>query len=114
MGTKISIEYDRAFTDTEANEVVARAAKTFAVLVELGGAYQALPGFAKADLETLNTELQTAIVELKALENQITPVLETIDEKAGDLLPKLQGLYAALKGLLTDDEQLDLLDTIQE
>ena len=35
-------------------------------------------------------------------------------DKAGDLLPSLQGLYAALKGLLTDDEQLDLLETIQE
>jgi ABC-type transporter Mla subunit MlaD len=73
-----------------------------------------LPGFAKADLETLSTELQTALADLKALENQFGPVLETIDEKAGALRPKLQGLYAALKGLLTYDEQLDLLETIQE
>ena len=50
---------------------------------------------------------------MKLLENQITLVLESIDQKSGDLQPKLQGPYAALKGLLTDDEQLDLLDTIQ-
>jgi hypothetical protein len=114
MGTTISIDHDRAFTDGEANDVVARAAKTFAVLAELGGAYDALPGFAKADLEALDTELQTAIAELKDLENQIKPVLATIDVKAGALLPKLQGLYTALKGLLTDDEQFDLLQTIQD
>ena len=50
-----------------------------------GGADDALPGFVKADLETLSTELQTALADVKVLENQFGPVLETIDEKAGAL-----------------------------
>jgi hypothetical protein len=62
MGTDIGVAYDRTFTDSDANAVVARAAKTFAVLVELGGAYDALPGFAKADLEMVYADLQMAIV----------------------------------------------------
>ena len=64
---------------------LSRAAKTFAVLVEFGGADDALPGFVKAALETLSTELQTALADVKVLENQFGPVLETIDEKAGAL-----------------------------
>ena len=112
MATRIEIEYDRQFINSDIQEIVARAAASLNVLAQLGAAYQNLPGLAMAGYQTEADALETALASLNSLIDQIRVLLISIDQMAGPLAAKNKKLLGALRGLLQNAADLVLLDQI--
>lgn len=112
MATRIEIEYDRQFINSEVQAIVARATVTLNVLQQLGVAYQALPGLAMAGYQTETDALETDGTALQALIDQIRPLLIAIDAKARPLDEKNKAALRTLSGLLQTDADRALLDQI--
>lgn len=112
MGTRIDIEYDRQFTDSDVQEIVGRAATTSSVLQQLGADYQSLPGIGKADYDMDLAVLQSDINQLNGLIDQIRPLLVSIDAKTGPLDEKNKAALRTLSGLLQSDADKTLLAQI--
>ena len=112
MATRIELEYDRDFTDSEAAAVVARATLTTNVMVELGPAYQSLPDIAMAAYVAETNSLTSDITAVNALLDQLTPLFTSIDQKARLLDAKNKRALPALRGLLRNDADISLLDQI--
>ena len=112
MATRIEIEYNRIFTDSEAAAISARATVTTDVLEQLGPAYQNLPDIAMAAYVTETNALQADMTALNALIDQIRPLLSSIDLKARLLDEKNKRALPTLRGLLRNDADISLLDQI--
>lgn len=112
MATRIEIEYDRQFINSEVQGIVARATVTLNVLQQLGVAYQGLPGMAMAGYQTETDALETDGTALQALVDQIRPLLIAIDAKARPLDEKNKAALRTLSGLLQTDADRALLDQI--
>ena len=112
MATRIEIEYDRQFINSQVQEIVARSAASLNVLVQLGVTYQTLPGLAMAAYQTEADALETALASLNDLIDQIRVLLISIDGMAGPLSEKNKKLLGALRGLLQNAADLVLLDQI--
>ncbi len=112
MTTRIEIEYDRVFTNSEIQECVARGTVSVNVLQQLGAAYQSLPGLTmtgyQADIDAIEADLAT----LNGLINQILPLLVSLDAKAGPLNDKNKKVLKTLSGLLQTAAERVLLDQI--
>ena len=112
MATRIELEYDRDFTDSDAAAIVARATLTTDVMEQLGPAYQGLPDIAMPAYVTETNSLQSDMTALNALLDQITPLLISIDQKARPLDAKNKRALPTLRGLLRNDADLALLAQI--
>ncbi len=112
MATRIEIDYDRQFINSQVQEIVARAAASLNVLGQLGAAYQSLPGLAMPGYQTEADALETALASLNDLVDQIRVLLISIDGMAGPLSEKNKKLLGALRGLLQNAADLVLLDQI--
>ena len=112
MATRIEIEYDRQFINSQVQEIVARSAASLNVLAQLGVTYQTLPGLAMAAYQTEADALETALASLNDLIDQIRVLLISIDGMAGPLSEKNKKLLGALRGLLQNAADLVLLDQI--
>jgi hypothetical protein len=112
MATRIEIEYDRMFINSEVQAIVARANNTVNVLQQLGAAYQSLPGMAMAQYQTDADALETDLTGLNALVDQIRPLLVAIDAKSAPLDDKNKAALKTLSGLLQTDADRALLDQI--
>jgi len=112
MATRIEIEYDRQFINSQVQEIVARAAASLNVLSQLGATYQSLPGLAMAAYQIEADALETALASLNDLIDQIRVLLINIDAMAGPLAEKNKKLLGALRGLLQNAADVVLLDQI--
>ena len=112
MATRIEIEYDRQFTDSQVQAIAARGTNTIDVMDQLGAAYQGLPGIAMAPYQTEVDSLQADLVSLQALQDQIRPLLISIDAKAPPLDEKNKAALRTLDGLLRTDADRALLAQI--
>ena len=112
MATRIEIDYDRQFVNSQIQEIVARSAASLNVLSQLGAAYQTLPGLAMAGYQTEADALETTLASLNDLVDQIRVLLISIDAMAGPLSEKNKKLLGALRGLLQNAADLVLLDQI--
>ena len=112
MATRIEVEYDRHFTDSEAQALVARGTVTTSVLTQLGVSYQNLTGIALAAYQTQVTALAGDLAALQALVDQIRPLLISIDAKAQPLDEKNKATLRTLSGLLQTDADRALLAQI--
>ena len=112
MATRIEIQYDRDFTDSEAAAIVARATVTTDVLDQLGAAYQGLPDMAMPAYVTETNSLTGDMTALNALIDQIRPLIISIDNKARPLDEKNKRALHTLRGLLRNDADIALLDQI--
>lgn len=112
MGTRIDIEYDRQFINSDVQEIVARANNTINVLGQLGAAYQSLPGLAMTDYQTEADALEADLSALFALVDQIRPLLISIDQKTAPLDEKNKSALKTLSGLLQTDADKALLAQI--
>ena len=112
MATRIEIEYDRQFANADVQTIVARGNATTNVMVQLGAAYQTLPGMAMAGYQAEVMALQGDLVALNALVDQIRPLLIAMDAKSGPLSDKNIAALKTLRGLLTTDADQSLLDQI--
>lgn len=112
MATRIEIDYDRQFINSQVQEIVARSAASLNVLAQLGVTYQSLPGLAMAGYQTEADALETALASLNDLIDQIRVLLISIDGMAGPLSEKNKKLLGALRGLLQNAADLVLLDQI--
>jgi hypothetical protein len=112
MATRIEVEYDRQFINSEVQAIVARATVTLNVLLQLGAAYQTLPGMAMVGYQTDTDALETDVTGLQALVDQIRPLLISIDARARPLDEKNKAALRTLSGLLQTDADRALLDQI--
>ena len=112
MATRIEIDYDRQFINSQVQEIVARAAASLNVLSQLGAAYQSLPGLVMVGYQTEAAALEAALSSLNALVDQIRVLLISIDAMAGPLAEKNKKLLGALRGLLQNAADIVLLDQI--
>ncbi len=112
MSTRIEVEYDREFANADLQAIIARAIATLNVMVQLGVAYQTLPGLALAAYQTETTALTADVSALNALIDQIRALLILIDAKAQPLDEKNKAALKTLSGLLTTDADRALLDQI--
>jgi hypothetical protein len=112
MSTRIEIEYDRLYTDADAQAILSRAAASLNVLQQLGVAYQTLPGYEMAAYQTEADAMETVAGEVNALINQIRPKLIALDAMARPLDEKNKGLLRTLDGLLKTAAQRALLAQI--
>ena len=112
MATRIEIDYDRQFVNSQIQEIVARSAASLNVLSQLGAAYQTLPGLAMAGYQTEADALETTLASLNDLVDQIRVLLISIDAMAGPLSEKNKKLLGALRGLLQNAADRVLLDQI--
>ena len=103
MSTRIEIPYDRQYTDSDVEALVARGTATVNVLQQLGVAYQTLPGYAMAGYETEVNALEADATAVNGLLNQIRVLLVAMDAKCGPLHDKNTGALKALDGLLKTD-----------
>jgi len=112
MATRIEIEYDRQFINSEVQEIVARANNTTSVLEQLGASYQGLPGLSLMQYQTDADALEADLSALNALVDQIRPVLIAIDQKSAPLDEKNKAALKTLSGLLQTDADKALLSQI--
>lgn len=112
MATRIEIEYDRQYTDAEAQAILARAAASLNVLQQLGTAYQGLPGMEMASYQAEADSMEADEAAINALIDQIRPKLIALDAKARPLDEKNKGLLRTLDGLLKTAAQRALLAQI--
>ncbi len=112
MATRIEIEYDRQFTDSQVQAIAARGTNTTDVMDQLGPAYQSLPGIAMVAYQAETDALQADLVSLQALQDQIRPLLSSIDQKARPLDEKNKAALRTLDGLLRTDADRALLAQI--
>jgi len=112
MATRIEIEYDRVFTDSQVQAIAARGTNTTDVMDQLGPAYQGLPGIAMVAYQAETDALQADLVSLQALQDQIRPLLSSIDQKARPLDEKNKAALRTLDGLLRTDADRALLAQI--
>lgn len=112
MATRIDVEYDRQFVNSEVQAIVARANATTNVLQQLGAAYQSLPDIAMAAYQTETDALEADLSATNALVDQIRPLLIAMDQKAGPLDEKNKRALQTLRGLLQTDADKALLDQI--
>ncbi|MBI3463629.1 MAG: hypothetical protein HY000_11310 [Planctomycetes bacterium] len=90
----------------------ARATVTVQVLVQLGAAYQNLPGKAMAGYQADRDALQTDVTAIQSLLDQIRVLLEAIDQKCQPLDEKNKAILRALQRLLLTDADWALLAQI--
>jgi hypothetical protein len=112
MSTRIEIEYDRIYTDADAQAILSRAAASLNVLQQLGVAYQTLPGYEMAGYQTEADAMEVVVNDINALINQIRPKLIALDAMARPLDEKNKGLLRTLDGLLKTAAQRALLAQI--
>ena len=112
MSTRIEIPYDRQFTDSDIEALVARGTATVNVMAQLGVAYQALPGYAMAAYETEVNALEADASAINGHLNAIRVLLIAQDAKGGPLHDKNIGALKVLSGLLSTDAQQALLAQI--
>jgi hypothetical protein len=112
MPTRLEIPFDRAFTDAATNEIIARAMVTLNMFQQLGADYQSLPGFGVGQYQTDTDALQADIKSLEGLLNQMVPLLQSIDAKAGPLDAKNKGALRMLQGMLAGKPETVWLDRI--
>jgi hypothetical protein len=112
MPTRLEIPFDRAFTDAATNEIIARATVTINVFQQLGADYQTLPGYAVRQYQVEMDALQSDIKALEGLLNQVVPLLQSIDAKAGPLDVKNKGALRMLQGMLVGKSETVWLDQI--
>ncbi len=112
MATRLEIEFDRVWTDSKVQALLARATVSIQVLVQLGAAYQSLPGMAMAGYQAERDALQADITAVQALLDQIRVLLEAIDQKCGPLDEKNMAILRALQGLLLTDADRAMLAQI--
>lgn len=112
MATRIEIEYDRQFINSEVQALVARGNTTVSVLQQLGVAYQGLPGMEMAGYQTETDSLEADVSALHVLVNQIRLLLIAIDQKAQPLDEKNKRALGTLRGLLQTGADQALLDQI--
>jgi len=112
MATRIEIQYDRVFTDSQVQAITARGTNTTDVMDQLGPAYQGLPGIAMVAYQAETDSLQADVISLQALQDQIRPLLILIDQKAGPLDEKNKAALRTLDGLLRTDADCALLAQI--
>jgi len=112
MATRIEIDYDRLFINSELQATLARAAASINVLEQLGAVYQSLPGVEMAPYQTEANLLEADLAAFNNLVNQLRTLLQAMDQKAGPLAEKNRKILATLRGLLQTAAQLALLDQI--
>ncbi len=112
MATRLEIEYDRECIDSVVQAVLARATVTVQVLVQLGTAYQNLPGMPMAGYQAERDALQSDVTAIQALLDQIRVLLGAIDAKCQPLGEKNKAILRALQGLLLTDADRALLAQI--
>jgi hypothetical protein len=112
MATRIEIEYDRLFVNSELQALLARAAASINVLQQLGVAFQSLPGIEMAGYQTESDALEADLATFNGLVNQLRPLLEAMDLKARPLSEKNSKVLGTLRGLLRTSAQIALLDQI--
>lgn len=112
MATRIEVTYDRQFTDSEVQAIIARSANTINVMGQLGAAYQNLPGMPMAGYETEANALEADGTALQALIDQLRPLLISIDAKSRPLDEKNKAALRTLDGLLRTDADRALLAQI--
>ena len=112
MSTRIEVPYDRQFTDSDVEALVARGTATVNVMAQLGAAYQTLPGYAMAGYESEVNALEADAAAINVHLNAIRTLLVGMDAKCGPLHDKNIGSLRALSGLLSTDAQQALLTQI--
>ncbi len=112
MATRIEIDYERQFISSDVQEIIARAAASINVLLQLGAAYQSLPGLTMAGYQTEADALEADLNALHLLIDQVRVLLIAIDAKTGPLAEKNKKLLHTLRGLLQTAAQMALLDQI--
>ncbi len=112
MATRIEIEYDRKFTNADVQEILGRGNVSTSVLVQLGPAYQSLPGLALAAYQAAVSALAADVIAANALIDQLRGLMGSIDDKAGPVFDMNKAVLRALQGLLTTDADRNLLDQI--
>lgn len=112
MSTRIEIEYDRIYTDADAQAILSRAAASLNVLQQLGVPYQTLPGYEMVAYQTEADAMETVVNDINGLINQIRPKLITLDALSRPLDEKNKGLLRTLDGLLKTAAQRALLAQI--
>lgn len=112
MATRIELDYDRQFINSQIQEIIARAVSSLNVLSQLGAAFQNLPGLSMDTYQAETDALAAAVGSLNDLIDQIRALLISIDALAGPLAEKNKKLLGTLRGLLQNAADLVLLDQI--